>query len=67
MSYKKVEGRSDLLRDDDSGAIINTDKSAYVAYKSKHKQRLKEMKRLENLENEMSDIKTLLNKVIDKL
>ncbi len=67
MSYKQVEGRSDLFRDDDSGAIINTDKSAYVAYKSKYKQRLKEIKRLENLENEMSDIKTLLNKVIDKL
>ena len=34
MSYKKVEGRSDLVRDDDSGAIINTDTSAYVAYLS---------------------------------
>ena len=67
MSYKQVEGRSDLFRDDDSGAIINTDKSAYVAYKSKYNQRLKEMNRLEKLENEMSDIKTLLNKVIDKL
>jgi len=67
MSYKQVEGRSDLFRDDDSGAIINTDKSSYVAYKSKYNQRLKEMERLENLENEMSDIKTLLNKVIDKL
>lgn len=67
MSHKQVEGRSDLFRDDDSGAIINTDKSAYVAYKSKYNQRLKEVKRLENLENEMSDIKILLNKVIDKL
>ena len=67
MSYKQVEGRSDLFRDDDSGAIINGDQSAYVAYKSKYNQRLKEMERLENLENEMSDIKTLLNKVIDKL
>ena len=36
MSHKQVEGRSDLFRDDDSGAIINTDKSAYVAYKSKY-------------------------------
>ena len=67
MSYKQVEGRSDLFRDDDSGAIINTDKSAYVAYKKKYKQRLIEINRLEKLENEMSDIKTLLNKVIDKL
>ena len=67
MNYKQVEGRSDLFRDDDSGAIINTDKSSYIAYKKKYQQRLAEMNRLEKLENEMSDIKTLLNKVIDKL
>lgn len=67
MNYKQVEGRSDLFRDGDSGAIINADKSAYVAYKKKYQQRLVEISRLEKLENEMSDIKTLLNKVIDKL
>ena len=47
MNYKQVEGRSDLFRDTDSGAIVNRDRSAYLAYKSKEKQRLNEMGRIE--------------------
>ena len=67
MEYKQVEGRSDLFRDTDSGAIVNTDRSAYLAYKSKKQQRLNEMGRIEKLQNEIDEIKSLLYKVIDKL
>ena len=38
MDYKQVEGRSDLFRDTDSGAIVNTDRSAFLAYKAKKQQ-----------------------------
>jgi len=67
MDYKQVEGRSDLFRDNDSGAIVNTDRSAYLAYKAKERQRLNEMDRIEKLQNEVDEIKSLLYKVIDKL
>ena len=67
MDYKQVEGRSDLFRDTDSGAIVNTDRSAYLAYKSKKEQRLNEMGRIEKLQDEIDEIKSLLYKVIDKL
>ena len=67
MDYKQVEGRSDLFRDSDSGAIVNTDRSAYLAYKAKERQRLNEMDRIEKLQNEVDEIKSLLYKVIDKL
>ena len=67
MDYKQVEGRSDLFRDTDSGAIVNTDRSAYLAYKTKKQQRLNEMGRIEKLQNEVDEIKSLLYKVIDKL
>ena len=67
MDYKQVEGRSDLFRDNDSGAIVNTDRSAYLAYKAKQRQRLNEMDRIEKLQNEVDEIKSLLYKVIDKL
>ena len=67
MDYKQVEGRSDLFRDTDSGAIVNTDRSAYLAYKSKQQQRLNEMGRIDKLQNEIDEIKSLLYKVIDKL
>ena len=59
MDYKQVEGRSDLFRDTDSGAIVNTDRSAFLAYKAKKQQRLNEMGRIEKLQNEIDEIKSL--------
>ena len=57
----------DTFRDDDNGAIVNTDRSAYLAYKAKKQQRLNEMGRIDKLQNEIDEIKSLLYKVIDKL
>ena len=67
MKYKQVEGENNLFRDTDTGAIINTDKSAYIAYKNKRQQKLKEMSRIDKLQDEIDEIKSLLYKVIDKL
>ena len=67
MKYKQVEGENNLFRDTDTGAIINTDKSAYIAYKTKRQQKLKEMNQIDKLQNEVDEIKSLLYKVIDKL
>ena len=67
MTYKQVEGENNLFRDTDTGAIINTDKSAYIAYKNKRQQKLKEMNQIDKLQNEVDEIKSLLYKVIDKL
>ncbi len=67
MTYKQVEGENNLFRDTDTGAIINTDKSAYIAYKNKRQQKLKEMSRIDKLQDEIDEIKSLLYKVIDKL
>ena len=67
MTYKQVEGENNLFRDTDTGAIINTDKSAYIAYKNKRQQKIKEMNRIDKLQDEIDEIKSLLYKVIDKL
>ncbi len=67
MKFKQVEGRSDLFRDTESGAILNNDRSAYMSYKKRQQQRLNEMNRIEKIENEIDEIKSLLHKVIDKL
>ena len=67
MKYKQVEGENNLFRDTDTGAIINTDRSAYIAYKNKRQQKIKEMNRIDKLQNEVDEIKSLLYKVIDKL
>ena len=67
MNFKQVEGSNDLYRDMDSQAIINTDRSGYLAYKTKREQKLHEIERIDKLEGDVGEIKSLLNKIIDKL
>ena len=67
MDYKKVEGHPGLIRDLESNAVINNDKSAYQNYIQMREQKLREKERLDNLENEVGEIKSLLQKLVDKL
>lgn len=67
MNYKQVEGSSDLFRDMDNQAIVNTDRSGYLAYKTRREQKLREIERIDKLEGDVGEIKSLLNKIIDKL
>lgn len=67
MNYKKVEGHADLIRDLESGAIINNDKTAYQSYIELRNQKLKEKSRIDKLESDVDEIKSLLHKLLDKL
>jgi len=67
MEYKKVEGHSDFVRDLETNADINNNKTAYQNYVNLRDQKLKEKERLDKLENEMGEIKSLLLKLVDKL
>lgn len=68
-----IEGHKNLVKDLESGAIINTDTSAYqVAVK---RQRLMENQKLHidtntkdinNIKSELSEIKSLLKELIDR-
>ena len=67
MEYKKVEGHPGLIRDLESNAVINNDKIAYQNYVQLREQKLREKERLDKLENEVGEIKSLLQKLVDKL
>ena len=67
MEFKKVEGHSDIIRDLETNAVINTNKTAYQDYLKMREQKLNEIQRLDKLENEVGEIKSLLQKLVDKL
>jgi len=67
MEFKKVEGHSDLIRDLETNAVINTNKTAYQDYLKMREKKLNEKQRLDKLENEVGEIKSLLQKLVDKL
>ena len=68
----KVEGHDDLVREESSNAIVNTNKSAYLMARKRadeaqrQRDQLRETSReLNNLKCEMHEIKTLLTKLVE--
>ena len=71
--YLKVEGYSELARDSESRAIINTDKSTYRSYmkgveaRRREKESLQDaVREINSLKCEMHEIKSLLMQLTDK-
>lgn len=73
MEYLKVQGHNGLVRDTSSGAIINTNRTEYEEYMARVK--LAEEKdqlisqhtdEINNMKNELREIKDLLIKLVNK-
>lgn len=72
--YLKVEGHDGLVRDISTGAVLNINKVEIERAKELKKQKLLEKEnqqsinnRIESLENDVSEIKSLLLNLIEKL
>ena len=63
----RVEGHTDLYRDEKTGAIINDDSSGYSAYMKAKEKKLLERKELDTMKQEISEIKEMLAKIASKI
>ena len=73
MSYIKVEGHSELVREQNSHVVINTDTTTYNNYmrmmenKKKQRDQLRDaVREINSLKCEMHEIKSLLMQLMDK-
>ena len=71
--YKNIEGHSDLIKDMHSKAVINTNRSAYLAAVQRKKNFIEQKDGLRDatreiniLKSEMHEIKSLLVKLVEK-
>jgi hypothetical protein len=62
----RVEGHKNLYRDEESGAILNTDSVGYSEYIKQREIRKRERVEIKNLKNEISEIKSLLKELLDR-
>ena len=74
MNKVKVKDSTSLYRDTESGAIINCSDSEYDSYITLKQQKLREVvdletqkKDIDNLKDEITEIKGLLSQVLNKL
>mgnify|MGYP001247837853 FL=1 len=73
MAYSKVEGHDGLVRNE-SGVVLNINKEEISSARARKERWLEEQKEkeqlkktVERLENDMTDIKSLLSKIAEKI
>ena len=73
MSVLKVEGYESLVKDTNNGAVINKSRTEFELYIKNFKRRQTRqdelrgaVKEINNLKNELFEIKKMLKEVIDK-
>jgi hypothetical protein len=66
MTMIPVQGHPNLYRDEDSGAIINYDELAYNQYVNSLNTRQNQKKEINDLKNEVSELKSLLKQLLEK-
>lgn len=62
----KVEGHTNLYRDEETGAIINTDSTGYDDYIKSIERRNSEKKEIEKIKSDIDEIKSLLKDLLNK-
>jgi hypothetical protein len=67
MGTVRVEGHSSLARDEESSAIVNTDLNAYQLAKQRKERMQTQINEINNLKEEVSEIKHLLQNIVEKL
>ena len=63
----RVEGHSNLYRDEKTGAIINTDVVGYRNYLNSSKTIKKEKEELNNMKKDIDEIKGALKEILSRL
>jgi hypothetical protein len=66
MIYQKVDGNSDLVRDKKSGAILNINRSEFDKAKAARAERFREKEELKTLKNDVSELKSMLQQLLEK-
>lgn len=64
---KPVENHRHLYRDPKNSAIINFDDGGYAAYQQLRNNRLREQNEIENLKNDISEIKNVLKTIVSNM
>ena len=65
--FLKVEGHEGYVKDTETGVILNVNKEEIEAARKRKALRQQQEQDINNLKNEVSDIKTMLSTIIEKL
>ena len=65
MTLYRVKDHDGLYKDSSTGAVINKDNNGYQQYMENRNKMLSDKERLDSLDNDIHDIKTMLKTFIE--
>tara|TARA_B100001996_G_C18531909_1_gene543409 strand:- start:421 stop:648 length:228 start_codon:yes stop_codon:yes gene_type:complete len=65
--FLKIEGHEGYVKDTNTGVVLNINRDEIEAAKKRKALKQQQEQDINNLKNEVSDIKTMLNTIIEKL
>ena len=65
MTLYRVKDHDGLYKDSSTGAVINKDNNGYKQYMENRNKMLSDKERLDSLENDIHDIKTMLKTFLE--
>ena len=67
MKKVKVKDSNSLYRDEESGAILNCNDSAYDSYLQLKEKKLKESAEMDKLKDDVDELKDMMKLILSKL
>ena len=64
MDYTKIKDSEDLVKDNNSGAILSINNDALRAYRQARTNNMRMHEKVNQMENDISEIKSLLNELV---
>lgn len=65
MKMIRVEGHTDLYRDDETGAIVNCDSHGYQEYIKARSEKHRQKREIEQMKQDINEIKSLLMELVN--
>ena len=67
MKLVRIEGSKDLVKDEETGAVLNSNETEIEAAKIRKEQRVKKENEFETLKNDVGELKDMMKQILEKM
>ena len=67
MKLVRIEGSKDLVKDEETGAVLNSNETEIEAAKIRKEQRVEKENEFETLKNDVGELKDMMKQISEKM
>ncbi len=67
MKLVRIEGSKDLVKDEETGAVLNSNETEIEAAKIRKEQRVEKENEFEKLKNDVGVLKDMMKQILEKM